>query len=64
VLVVVLAMEGNLLRGVERVMDGVGVGSSAVASMGSRRGVGMGVTSVEGVISTSSASRYHFRRRV
>lgn len=29
-----------------------------------RVGVGEGVTSVEGEISTSSASRYHFRRRV
>lgn len=27
-------------------------------------GVGEGVTSVEAVTSTSSASRYHFRRRV
>ena len=27
-------------------------------------GVGDGVTSVEGVTSTSSASRYHFLRRV
>jgi hypothetical protein len=64
VLVVVLALDGYLLRGVERAMEGVGVGDSVAWSIGSRRGVGMGVTSVEGVISTSSASRYHFRRRV
>lgn len=44
--------------------EGVGVVGSAASAIGSRRGVGTGVTSVEGVTSTSSASRYHFRRRV
>ena len=43
---------------------GVGVAGSAASATGSSLGVGMGVTSVEGVTSTSSASRYHFRRRV
>lgn len=33
-------------------------------SAGAGLGVGIGVVSVEGVDSTSSASRYHFRRRV
>lgn len=33
-------------------------------STGAGLGVGMGVVSVEGVDSTSSASRYHLRRRV
>lgn len=39
-------------------------GSGVVGWWGAVRGVGMGVVSVEGVDSTSSASRYHFRRRV
>lgn len=49
-----------------RLADGLGVGvdGSAESATGSSLGVGMGVTSVDGVTSTSSASRYHFRRRV
>lgn len=43
---------------------GVGVDGTAESATGSSFGVGMGVTSVEGVTSTSSASRYHFLRRV
>ena len=43
---------------------GDGLCGSAASATGSIWGVGMGVTSVEGVTSTSSASRYHFRRRV
>jgi hypothetical protein len=42
----------------------VAVDDSKVSATGSSRGVGMGVTSVEAVTSTSSASRYHFLRRV
>jgi hypothetical protein len=34
------------------------------SSEGSSAGVGEGVTSVDGVTSTSSASRHHFLRRV
>jgi hypothetical protein len=41
-----------------------GFAGSAASAMGSSLGVGIGVTSVEGVTSTSSASRYHFLRRV
>lgn len=37
---------------------------SGLSTTGSSFGVGMGVTSVLGVTSTSSASRYHFLRRV
>jgi hypothetical protein len=40
------------------------LGSGEERFRGSARGVGTGVTSVLGVASTSSASRYHFRRRV
>lgn len=40
-----------------RVVSGLGV-------LVARVGVGDGVISVEGETSTSSASRYHFRRRV
>ena len=48
----------------EREVDGVEEEDSGVSAMGSSLGVGMGVMSVDGVTSTSSASRYHFRRRV
>lgn len=71
---VVLALESTLVRALDVVDaerecdglldDGVGVAGSAVSAIGSRRGVGTGVISVDGVTSTSSASRYHFRRRV
>jgi hypothetical protein len=37
---------------------------SGLSATGSSFGVGIGVTSVLGVTSTSSASRYHFLRRV
>ena len=37
---------------------------SPEVSIGAGLGVGIGVVSVDGVASTSSASRYHFRRRV
>lgn len=40
------------------------LGSGMEGWRGSARGVGTGVVSVLGVASTSSASRYHFRRRV
>jgi hypothetical protein len=42
---------------VVRVVSGLGV-------LVARVGVGEGVISVDGETSTSSASRYHFRRRV
>ena len=74
VLAVVLVLESTLVKALEVVEaerecdglfdDGVGVAGSAVSAIGSRRGVGTGVMSVDGVTSTSSASRYHFRRRV
>ena len=40
------------------------VGVCCAPGLVSRVGVGAGVISVEGETSTSSASRYHFRRRV
>lgn len=49
--------------GVERSAVDVSV-SVPGSDRGASFGVAMGVTSVEGVTSTSSASRYHFRRRV
>ena len=74
VLAVVLALEVTFVNVVEavdvvrecdgRLEDGVGVVGSAASAIGSRRGVGTGVMSVDAVTSTSSASRYHFRRRV
>jgi hypothetical protein len=73
-LAIVLGLELTFVKALEvvdaerewegRFEDGVGVEGSTTSAIGSRRGVGMGVMSVEGVTSTSSASRYHFRRRV
>jgi hypothetical protein len=50
--------------GLDESIDLLGVDGSARSDTGSSFGVGTGVTSVEGVTSTSSASRYHFLRRV
>ena len=44
--------------------EGLGMDVRDVSGVVLRVGVGEGVISVEGETSTSSASRYHFRRRV
>ena len=54
---VILRFEESLVRWLES-------RGSAESSIGLCFGVGTGVISVDGVASTSSASRYHFRRRV
>ncbi len=53
---------GSVKDGGGIVVDKVGV--CCAPGLVSRVGVGAGVISVEGETSTSSASRYHFRRRV
>ncbi len=63
----ILALSAYSGRG--SVKDGGGivvakVGVCCAPGLVSRVGVGAGVISVEGETSTSSASRYHFRRRV
>jgi len=62
-----LALSVN--SGVGSVNDGVEIGAAEIGvccapGLVSRVGVGEGVISVDGETSTSSASRYHFRRRV
>jgi hypothetical protein len=59
----------SVYSGTGSVNDGVEIGVAEVGvccapGLVSRVGVGEGVISVEGEISTNSASRYHLRRRV
>ena len=61
VLELVLRWDGEFEESLARLLGSRG---SAESSAGLYLGVGTGVISVEGVTSTSSASRYHFRRRV
>ena len=64
-----LILARSVNSGIGSVNDGVEIGVAEVGvccapGLVSRVGVGAGVISVDGETSTSSASRYHFRRRV
>jgi hypothetical protein len=64
-LILALSVYSGLLSGNEGVDVGAGeICVCCAPGLVSRVGVGEGVISVEGETSTSSASRYHLRRRV
>lgn len=61
---VMLYSGGGLVNGGKEIVLVEAVGVRVASGLVLRVGVGDGVISVEGDTSTSSASRYHLRRRV